>query len=61
VTRRRQVLIKDDLGDAVAVAQVKKDKVAMVAATVDPAHEGNGLARIARAEFATGVCTLSGA
>ena len=38
--------IDDDLGDAVAIAQVQEDQVAQVAATMDPAGE---------ARFRTGI------
>ena len=52
------LLVEDDLGDAGAVAQVEEDEVAVVAAAVDPAHEGDGLAGVGCAEFAAGVRAL---
>jgi hypothetical protein len=47
-------LIEDDLGHAVAVAQVDEDQPAVIAPPVDPAIELDGLAGIARAQRATG-------
>ena len=51
-------LVEDDLRDAGAVAEVEEDEVAVVAAAVDPAHEGDGLAGVGAAEFAAGVRAL---
>ena len=34
--------VENDLGDAGAVAEIEEDEVAVVAAAVDPAHEGGG-------------------
>jgi hypothetical protein len=47
------------LRDAVAVAQIEEDEVAVIAAAVDPAHEGDGLAGVGGAEFAAGVGALA--
>ena len=38
------LLVDDDLGNAGAVAEVDEDEAAVVAAAVDPAHEGDGFA-----------------
>ena len=55
-----QFLVEDNLRDAVAVAQVKEDEVAVVAAAIDPAHEGHDLAGVRGAELAAGVGALAG-
>ena len=57
----RDFLVEHDLGDAGAVAEVEEDEVAVVAAAIDPAHEGDGLAGVRAAEFAAGVRALEGA
>ena len=41
-------LVDDDLGDAVAVAQVEEDQLAVVAAAVDPARQPRVGARVGR-------------
>jgi hypothetical protein len=46
------------LRDAIAVAKVEEDQVAVVAAAVDPAEQNNRLARIGCAELSTGVRAL---
>ena len=46
------------LRNAAAIAHVQKDKVAVVAAAVDPAHQGNGLAGIGGAEVSAHVRAL---
>ena len=51
-------LIEDNLGDAGAIAEIEEDEVAVVAAAVDPTHEGDGLAGVGAAEFAAGVRAL---
>jgi hypothetical protein len=53
--------VEDDLGDAEAVAEVEEDEAAVVAAAVDPAHEGDGFAGVGRAELAAGVRALKSA
>ena len=50
--------VEDNLGDAGAVAEVEEDEIAVVAAAVDPPHEGDGLAGVGAAEFAAGVRAL---
>ena len=54
-------LVEDDLGDAGAVAEVEEYEVAVVAATVDPAHEDDGLIILIDAEFAALMRALKGA
>jgi hypothetical protein len=44
------------LGYAGAVAEVKEDEVAVVAAAVDPAHENHLLACVGGAEIAAKMC-----
>ena len=50
-----QFLIQDDLCDAAAVADVEEDEVAVIAATIDPAHEDDLLAGVGGAEVAAHV------
>ena len=50
---------EDDLRDAGAVAQVDEDDAAVVAARIDPAGEGNGLAHVGGAELVARVCTVA--
>ena len=52
---RRLVAVDHDLRDAVAVAQVDEDQPALVASTVHPAVERDGLAGVRESQFAT--CT----
>ena len=47
--------VEDDLGDAVAVAQVDEAHAAVVAVVVDPAAEGDGFADVSFAQGAAGV------
>jgi len=54
----RHFFVEHDLRDAGAIAEVEEDEVAVVAAAVDPTHEGNGLAGVGGAEFAAGVRAL---
>jgi hypothetical protein len=61
VGERGGFFVEDDLGDAGAVAEVEEDEVAVVAAAVDPAHEGNGLAGIGGAQVAAHLGALQGA
>ena len=49
------VLVEDDLGDAVAVAQVDEDHAAQIAAAMHPAHQKDGLAGVGGAQLAAGV------
>ena len=48
-------LVDDDLGEAVAVAQVQEDQLAVVAAPVDPAGQPGVRAGIGRPQLAGGV------
>ena len=54
----RELLIEHNLRDAGAVAQVKKDQVAVVAAAVDPAHENNLLSGVGGAQIAAEMGTF---
>ena len=42
---------EDDLGDAFAVAQIDENDAAVVAAGIDPAGKGDGLADVIYAEL----------
>ena len=53
----RFVGIEDDLGLAVAVAQVDEHELAVVAVSLDPAAEGGRLADIRRTQFTARLCT----
>ncbi len=48
----------DNLGEAGAIAQVNKDKVAEIAAAVDPSHENHGGAGVGGAESAAHMSAL---
>ena len=48
-------LVDDDLGQPVTVTQVEEDQLAVVAASVDPAGEARGRARIRGAQLAGGM------
>ena len=50
VHRRLDVLVEDDLGQAVAVAQIDEDHAAMIAAAMHPAHQQHGLALVGGAQ-----------
>jgi hypothetical protein len=50
--------LEDDLGEALAIAEVDEDGAAMVAAVLDPAEQDDGLADVAGGELATGVSAL---
>src|SRR5439155_20836625 len=52
---RVRLLLEDDLGDAVAVAQVDEHLLVVSPAGVDPAVEHHGLADVRVPQFATGV------
>ena len=54
----RDFFVEHDLRDAGAIAEVEEDEIAVVAAAIDPAHEGDGLAGVGAAEFAAGVRAL---
>jgi hypothetical protein len=54
----REVLIQHNLRNSGAVAQVEEDKVAVVAAAVDPAHQHNIFTGISGAKLPTGVGAL---
>ncbi len=55
--RRRVGRIEDDLRDAVAIAEIDEQAAAMVAVAIDPATEGDRLADVFDAKFATGMST----
>ena len=55
----RLTCLGDALGDAVVVAQVHEDEVAVIAHPMDPAGEAHGGADIGRPERAAGVGTKS--
>jgi hypothetical protein len=48
--------VEDDLDEAGGVAEVEEDEAAVIAAAVDPAGEGDGLAGVLRAERSAVVC-----
>ncbi len=50
--------IEDDLGEAVAVAEVDEDAAAVIAAVLDPAEEDDLLADVPGGELATGMGAL---
>ena len=52
--------VEDDLGQAVAVAQVDQDDAAVVAVVVDPAGELHRLLDVGRAELAASVGAVTG-
>ena len=54
------VRVEAHLRDPVAVAQIDEDESTVVTATVDPAVQSDPLARVFRAQFPTGVCSLPG-
>ena len=56
--RRGAVGIEDDLHEAFAVPQVDEDDAAMVAATVDPAHQRDRLAEVPAVDSSTVVSAL---
>ncbi len=47
----REFLVENHLGDAAAIAHVKKDEVAVVAATVNPAHQNHAFASMSGTKF----------
>ena len=49
------VAVDDDLGDAVAVAEVDEDQAALIAAAVDPAVEDDGGAGVSAPQRAAGM------
>jgi hypothetical protein len=53
--------IRDDLGDAVAIAQVEEREMAVVAAPMDPAGERDALTDLLGAQLAAGVAAEGGA
>ena len=52
----RHAGLEDDLGDAVAVAEIGEDDRTVVAAPVDPSHQDGALAGISGAKLSAGVC-----
>ena len=52
--------IEDDLGDAVAVAEIDEDQSTMVTVILDPATECYGLSDVIGSKFAAGVGTQHG-
>ena len=57
VNCRVQFLVADNLGDARAIAHVNEDKIAQIAAAIDPSHEHGFLAGIGGAQRAAHVST----
>ena len=55
---RRQIRIDRYLDEAIAVAQIKENHAAMVAATMHPAGHGYLLTSVGRPEFTASVCTM---
>jgi hypothetical protein len=49
---RRELLIKNDLTDAAAIAEIEEDEVAVIAVPVDPAGQNHRFARIGGAQRA---------
>ena len=47
--------VKDDLRDAIAVAQMNEEHAAQIAAAMHPSHQQGGLAHIGSAQLAAGV------
>ena len=52
------VLVENDLREAVAVAEVEKDEVAVIASAVDPAEKHDGFTGVGCSQFSTGVGAL---
>jgi len=52
--------VDHDLGDPVAVAQVKEDELAVVAAAMDPAGQARADARVGGAQLAAGMAAVRG-
>ena len=50
---------EDDLGDALAVAQVDENDAAVVAARIDPTGQRGGLAHVGGAELGAGMGTVA--
>jgi hypothetical protein len=48
-------VLKDDLGEAVTVAEIDEDDRAMVAPAMDPSHEEGAFARVPGAKLAAGM------
>jgi hypothetical protein len=55
---RRKIFVQNNLSDSGAVAQVKKDEVAVIATAIDPTHKNDVLAGITDAKLPTGVGSL---
>ena len=55
VTFGSKVLVEDNLRDAGTVTQVEEDEIAVIAATIDPAHQHNVFAGIAGAKLPAGM------
>ena len=55
----RKVLVQHNLRNAVAIAQVEEDEVAVIAAAIHPAHQRDGFAGVGGAQFAAGVSALA--
>ena len=55
----RKVLIQHNLRNAVAIAQVEEDEVAVIAPAIHPTHQRDGLAGVGRAQLAARVSPLS--
>jgi hypothetical protein len=54
----RELFVQHNLGYAGAVAEIEKDKIAVVAAAVDPAHEDDLLAGVGGAQIAAEMGTF---
>ena len=52
--------VDDDLGEAMPVAQVEEDELAMVASPMDPARQPRRLAGVGRTELPAGVTAVRG-
>jgi len=53
------IWVKDDLGDAVMIAEINEDDAAVIAAVMDPAGETDGLAGVSGAEFTAGMSAIA--
>jgi hypothetical protein len=47
--------VKDELGNAIAIAQMNKEHSAQIAAAMHPAHQQGGLSYVRSAQLAAGV------
>ena len=56
--QRRAVFIRDDLGDAVMIAQIDEQHAAMIALVVHPTRQANGVANIILGQLGAGMGTI---